>query len=671
MSIIFCYNLGVMAMNFNEVKGLGEKSLLLLKKLQVGTVSELLEYYPYRYEIIRITSLKDCLNTKGTVNVQVASSPVVKYLKGHLNCLGMKCLYNGTLINVSIFNRGYLRSWIVPGMYISITGKYDSLRNSFTASDISLEVIKTSEIIPIYHLVSGLNNKQIRLIMKNTLESRFDVDDYIPRSLNDKYHLISKKEAIRIIHKPDSLQNLKQARLKLIYEEFFVFAFKINYLKKLRNTSNGIKKVLPLKNIKDFIGNLPFSLTEDQEKTVEAIYQDMTSNIKMNRLVLGDVGSGKTVVALCAMVMNKEAGYQSAMLVPTEVLAQQHYTSLKALAPQINFGLLVGSMSSKEKRQVLEELIYGKIDCLIGTHAILNEKVTFKRLGLVVTDEQHRFGVKQRNIIENKGLGVDVIYMSATPIPRTYALGLYGDMDVSIIRSKPKGRKPVITKMLLDKDIMVALKTSYENLKEGHQVYVVAPLVEGNDEEKEKSLEDVKRLEEKFNVAFKGKYKTGILYGKMNKETKNQVMKDFKEGIIKILISTTVIEVGVDVSNATVMIIYDANLFGLATLHQLRGRVGRSDIQSFCFLVSKVDEERLRVLENSNDGFYISEKDFEMRGSGEIFGEKQSGDMTFKIGNIKTDGKIWLQAYKDATEYVNNFDDDKLYLDVIKNLRGN
>lgn len=660
-----------MAMNFNEVKGLGEKSLLLLKKLQVGTVRELLEYYPYRYEIIRIASLRDCINTKGTVNVEVASSPVVKYLGGHLNRLGMKCLYNGTLINVSIFNRGYLRSRIVPGMYISITGKYDSLRNSFTASDISLEAIKTSEIIPIYHLVSGLNNKQIRLIIKNTLESRLDVDDYIPKNLNDKYHLMSKKEAIRIIHEPDNLKDLKQARLKLIYEEFFVFAFKINYLKKLRNTNRGIKKNVSLKNIKNFIESLPFPLTEDQEKTVEAIYQDTTRNIKMNRLVLGDVGSGKTVVALCAMVMNKEAGYQSAMLVPTEVLAHQHYTSLKEMASQMNFGLLVGSMSLKEKRQVLEELIYGKIDCLIGTHAILNDKVAFKSLGLVVTDEQHRFGVNQRNIIENKGLGVDVIYMSATPIPRTYALGLYGDMDVSIIKSKPKGRKPVITKMLLDKDIMVALKTSYDALKDGHQVYVVAPLVEENEEEKENSLEDVKRLEEKFNVAFKGKYKTGILYGKMNKETKNQVMKDFKEGIIKILISTTVIEVGVDVSNATVMIIYDANLFGLATLHQLRGRVGRSGIQSFCFLVSKVEEERLRVLESSNDGFYISEKDFEMRGSGELFGEKQSGDMTFKIGNIKTDGKIWLQAYKDATEYVNNFDDDKLYLDVIKNLRGN
>lgn len=660
-----------MTMNFDEVKGLGDKSLLLLKKLQVGTVKELLEYYPYRYELVRIGTLDDCINQKGTLNVQVASSPVINYLGGHLNRLSMRCLYRSSILNVSIFNRGFLRSKIVPGMYISITGKYDSFRNSFTASDISLEVRNSNEIIPIYHLVAGLNNKQIHTIMKNTLESKFDLDDYIPEYLNSKYNLLPKKEAVKIIHKPANLKSLKQARLKLIYEEFFLFAFKINYLKNLRNQHSGIKKNISLTSLQAFIQSLPFSLTEDQATTVQAIYQDTTSNVKMNRLVLGDVGSGKTVVALCAMVMNKKAGYQSAMLIPTEVLARQHYASLKAMAPGVTFGLLVGSMSAKEKKQVLTDLIYGKIDCLIGTHAMLNEKVTFKNLGLVVTDEQHRFGVNQRNIIENKGQGVDVIYMSATPIPRTYALGLYGDMDISIIKSKPSGRKPIITKMLLDKDLMIALKTCYDNLKAGHQIYVVAPLVEENSEDKDSSLEDVKKLADKFNVAFKGKYPVGILYGKMNKEAKNKVMQAFKEGKIKILISTTVIEVGVDVSNATVMMIYNANLFGLATLHQLRGRVGRSSIQSYCFLISKVEEERLRVLESSNDGFYISEKDFEMRGEGDIFGERQSGDMTFKIGNIKKDGKIWLQAYKDSLEYVNHFDDNKLYLEVIKNLSGN
>ena len=286
---------------------------------------------------------------------------------------------------------------------------------------------------------------------------------------------------------------------------------------------------------------------------------------------------------------------------------------------------------------------------------------------MVITDEQHRFGVNQRNIIENKGHSVDVIYMSATPIPRTYALGLYGDMDLSLIKTKPNGRKSIITKFILDKDLITALKVCYDNLKMGHQVYVVAPLIESTNTD----LDDIKKLEEKFNLAFQGKYPVGILHGKMNKNAKNKIIADFKEGNIKILVSTTVIEVGVDVSNATVMLIYNANLFGLATLHQLRGRVGRNAFQSYCFLISKVDEPRLRVLEGSNDGFYISAKDFEMRGEGDIFGEKQSGDMHFKIANIKRDSKIWLQAFNDAKWYLENFDNNQLYLDIMTTLRTN
>lgn len=655
-----------MAMNLEEIKGLGDKSLLLLKKLNITTFSELLEYYPYRYEIVKLGDLASCINDKGTINVQVASIPTVTYMNNHLNRLSMKCLYNGTMLNVSIFNRGYLKSRIKPGSYISITGHYDSLRNAFTASDISLEVLNKNEIIPIYHLVSGINNKMLRNLMKSSLESPFNIDDYIPKVFNDKYHFLMKEEALKNIHLPNDPKTLKQAKLKLIYEEFFVFAFKINYLKSLRNKNQGLKKEVPRSDVDNFIQSLPFSLTPDQLEAVNAIYRDMTSPIKMNRLVLGDVGSGKTVVGLCAIVMNTIAGYQSALMAPTEVLAHQHYESLKKMAPQVKFGLIVGNMSKSEKKQVLLNLALGHLDCLIGTHAILNEKVEFKNLGLVITDEQHRFGVNQRNIIENKGHGVDVIYMSATPIPRTYALGLYGDMDLSLIKTKPNGRKSIITKFLLDKDIITALKVCYENLKMGHQVYVVAPLIESTNND----LDDIKKLEEKFNLAFQGKYSVGILHGKMNKNAKNKIIIDFKEGNIKILVSTTVIEVGVDVSNATVMLIYNANLFGLATLHQLRGRVGRNTFQSYCFLISKVDEPRLRVLESSNDGFYISEKDFEMRGEGDIFGERQSGDMHFKIANIKRDSKIWLQAFKDAKWYLENFDNNKLYLDIMTTLQS-
>ena len=656
-----------MAMNLEDVRGIGEKSLLLIKKLNISTFSELLEYYPYRYEIVKLSELAACSKEKGTINVQVVSSPIVSFLGGRQNRLSMKCLYNGTFINVSIFNRGYLKSRIVPGKSISITGHYDVFHNNFTASDISLEVLNKNEIVPIYHLVSGINNKMIRNIMKSAVLTEFDVDDYIPKTFKDRYAFLKKEEALKIIHCPEDVKSLKQARLRLIYEEFFLFAFKINYLKNLRNKKLGIKKEVAKKSLDEFIASLPFSLTTDQLAAVDAIYNDMTSSVKMNRLVMGDVGSGKTVVALCGIVINTYAGYQSALLAPTEVLAKQHYESLKKMASMVRFGLIVGSMSLKEKKQVFWDLTLGNIDCLIGTHAILNDKVEFKNLGLVITDEQHRFGVNQRNIIENKGFGVDVIYMSATPIPRTYALGLYGDMDLSIIKTKPNGRKPVITKYVEEKNLIEALKVCYENLKNGHQVYVVAPLIEASDD----TLDDVKKLEEKFNLAFKGKYPVGILHGKMSKNDKNSIMQRFKSGELKILVSTTVIEVGVDVSNATVMMIYNANLFGLATLHQLRGRVGRSTLQSYCFLMSKVDEPRLRVLESSNDGFYISEKDFEMRGEGDIFGERQSGDMHFKIADIKRDSKIWLQAFKDSKEYLNNFDNNSLYLKTIDGLHSN
>ena len=656
-----------MAMNLEEVRGMGDKSLLLIKKLNISTFSELLEYYPYRYEIVKLGDLTTCIKEKGTINVQVVSRPTVSFLGGRQNRLSMKCLYNGTFINVSIFNRGYLKSKIASGSYISITGRYDSFRNTFTASDISLEVLNKNEIIPIYHLVSGINNKMIRNIMKNAVSTRFDVDDYIPVIFKEKYNFLKKEEALKVVHYPEDIKALKQARLRLIYEEFFLFAFKINYLKSLRNKKSGIKKEVAKEKLEKFINQLPFSLTSDQLEAVDAIYKDMTSSTKMNRLIMGDVGSGKTVIALCGIAINTFAGYQSALMAPTEVLARQHYESLSKMAPMVRFGLIVGSMSLKEKKQVLLDLALGNIDCLIGTHAILNDKVEFKNLGLVITDEQHRFGVNQRNIIENKGLGVDVIYMSATPIPRTYALGLYGDMDLSIIKTKPNGRKPVITKYIEDKNLIEALKVCYDNLKNGHQVYVVAPLIEASDN----TLDDVKKLEEKFNLAFKGKYPVGILHGKMSKKDKNDIMQNFKSGELKILVSTTVIEVGVDVSNATVMMIYNANLFGLATLHQLRGRVGRSDLQSYCFLISKVDEPRLRVLESSNDGFYISEKDFEMRGEGDIFGERQSGDMHFKIADIKRDSKIWLQAFKDSKEYLDNFDNNSLYLKIMDGLQSN
>lgn len=636
----------------------------VLKKLNLNTLEDLLTYYPYRYEVIKLATLNDCINTKGTLNVIVYSSPIINYIRKGLNRLSFKCLYNGTFINVSIFNRAYLKRNLIPGANISITGTYDYLHNNFTATDISLEVITNTMIKPIYHLKSGVTNKYITNTISKLIDN-YNIKDYIPEYFNNKYKLISKKDALLNIHFPKSIKELKQAQLKLIYEEFFIFTFKINYLRILRTKEKGILRNVSFDKVEDFIKTLPFTLTKDQLNTTKDIYKDMISNNRMNRLILGDVGSGKTVCSINAIVINYYSRYQSALMVPTEVLARQHYDTIRSLAPFIKTALLVGSTPLKEKNNILKKLASGEIDCIVGTHSLLNDKVIFNNLGLIITDEQHRFGVNQRKSLSDKGGLADIIYMSATPIPRTYALSLYGDMDISIIKTKPNGRKDVITKILLESDIKQALDTTYQELKNNHQVYVVSPSIEETE-----NLSDVKTLEKKFNTAFGIKYKIGILHGKMKKEDKNNIIDNFKKGNIKILISTTVIEVGVDVSNATVMLIYNANLFGLATLHQLRGRVGRNNYTCYCYLISKVDEERLHVLEESNDGFYISKRDFEMRGEGDLFGEKQSGDMVFKIGNIKKDTKILMQCSSDSAYYIEHFDNNSYYKDIMATLHN-
>ena len=389
----------------------------------------------------------------------------------------------------------------------------------------------------------------------------------------------------------------------------------------------------------------------------------------MNRLILGDVGSGKTIVATYAIYLNFLSGYQSALMAPTEILAEQHFKSISKILEIFNIktALLTGSMKKREKDKVIEELKNGDINLIIGTHALISDGVLFKNLGLVVTDEQHRFGVGQRNTLRDKGITPDVLYLSATPIPRTYALTIYGDLDISIIKTKPLGRKEIITKVETESNIKKVLYKMLEELKNNHQVYVVSPLIENNDESDLKSVLDLK---EKLNIAFQNKVSIGILHGKLKQSEKDKIMESFKNGDIKILISTTVIEVGIDVPNSTMMVIYNAERFGLATLHQLRGRVGRNNLQSFCYLISNKEVERLKVLENSNDGFYISEKDFEMRGSGDLFGIRQSGDILFKIADLKEDYEILLQSKKDSEEYLesNLYKENEYYKNLLSNI---
>ena len=536
------------------------------------------------------------------------------------------------------------------------------------ASDIKLTPITKTVIEPVYHLNQGIKRSNFKKLVDEILDNTVEIKSNVPDYLIEKYNFINKKEAVTNVHKPKDINSLKKADLHLIYEELFTFMLKVSYLKE-KNASDGKFNIKSFDEdkVNNFISSLPFNLTDGQMQAVDDIKGDFLSKKKMNRLILGDVGSGKTIVSFIALYMNMLAGYQGVLMAPTEILAVQHFNNMVGLfGDKLNIQLLTSSTKKGERNKMLQNLKNGETQVLIGTHSLLNDELVYNNLGLVITDEQHRFGVNQRQTLQEKGKDVDVLYMSATPIPRTLALTIYGDMDITEIRTKPGGRKEIITKIFKNSELKNVLEKMLDEIKAGHQIYVVAPLID--DEEDEKM--NVTSLKDKFDVAFNGMVPAGLLHGKMKPNQKDEVMNSFKNGDTKILISTTVIEVGVDVKNATMMVIFNAERFGLATLHQLRGRVGRNDMQSYCYLISDYDAERLKVLEESNDGFYISEQDFKLRGGGDIFGIRQSGEQSFKIANLNRDYKILMQCKSDAEEFLKskNLDDYKVQKEILENL---
>ncbi|MBE6156129.1 MAG: ATP-dependent DNA helicase RecG [Firmicutes bacterium] len=654
-------------MEIKNLKGVGTQLERKLNNLNIYTIQDLLENYPYRYNYINIVNINDVKeNENCMIKATIVDAGRVQYIKRNFNRLSFRAVSDNVILNVTIFNRAFLKQSLTIGKEIILIGKYNKMKSSFVASDIKFN-LKNNSIEPVYHLVEGIKNNQVIKLMDEVLKYDY-IYDIVPEELTSKYNFVSKKEAIKFIHKPETMEDAKKAIVRLKYEELFNFMFKINYLKKINNKAIGIKRKVNENSKGDFMNGLPFTLTKDQVTTIDDIYKDLTDEFRMNRLVLGDVGSGKTIVATYAIYLNYLSGYQSALMAPTEILAEQHYKSISKTLEKFNIkvSFLTGSMKKKDKNIVLEGLKNGEINLIIGTHALIGDGVEFKNLGLVVTDEQHRFGVGQRNTLRDKGITPDVLYLSATPIPRTYALTIYGDLDISIIKTKPQGRKEIITKVESENNIKDVLYKMLEELKNNHQIYVVSPLIENNEELDLKSVFDLK---EKLDIAFQNKVSVGVLHGKLKQNEKDKIMEAFKNGDIKILISTTVIEVGIDVPNSTMMVIYNAERFGLATLHQLRGRVGRNELQSYCYLISNKEVDRLKVLEESNDGFYISEKDFQMRGQGDLFGVKQSGDMPFKIANLKDDYQILLQAKLDSSEYI----EKELYLNnsYYKNLIDN
>lgn len=657
-------------MELTDIKGVGPKMLLNLHELNIYNIDDLLTYYPYRYDLFEPTNLTDDYdNERIAINVLVETTATTAFIRKNFNKLQFRVNHNGKVMYAVIFNRAFLKPHIVIGKTITLVGKYDLKRNTFICDDIKLNPLTKKEIIPIYHIKKGIKNNDLRKIMESALVDSARIPNYIPDEFIMKYNFISKKQALRMVHSPHSFEEIKKSKVYLKYEELFLFLFKIAYMKNENENTYKEAKYFAQDKVDEFISSLPFSLTDSQTEALSLILNDIKSNKKMNRLVLGDVGSGKTIISFISMYANFLAGYQSVLMAPTEVLARQHFDS--AVSYFKDFGLtvdlLVGSMTKKEKENVKSRLASGDIDILIGTHAILEENVSFYRLGLVITDEQHRFGVKQREILKSKGDVPDALYMSATPIPRTYALTLYGDLDVSFIRHKPGGRKEIVTKIKKYSELKDVLMHVLDEIKAGHQVYVVASIIDDNEE---LDLKSVETLKDKFNMAYQGKIPIEILHGKLKQKEKDAIMQRFKNNETKILISTTVIEVGVDVKNATVMVIFDADRFGLATIHQLRGRVGRNNLDSYCYLISDKEIDRLKVLEESNDGFYIAEKDLELRGEGDLFGTMQSGVKTFKIADLKTDLKIMMQAKSDSEEYLNSgaYKNNMNYKKIVRDL---
>ena len=655
-------------MELNKVKGLGLTTEKYLNEIGIYDVEDLINYFPIRYEIIENTDMNKVVDgDKVVIGGICEQTPSIFHFNKKLNKMTLRLNTGDFIAKVEIYNRAFLKTKINVGTPITVIGKYNQKKNLITASDIKLKLIDETVIEPVYHSSFNINSSKISKIILKALE-KTEIKEVLPDSIMEKYKFLSREKAIKIAHNPKNKTELKKALNRLKYEELFNFMLKINYLRSTKKKSVGLDRIVEYEKIQKFIDKLPFKLTKDQEKSIKDIYEDLISKERMNRLLQGDVGSGKTIVAFIALYINYLSGYQGALMAPTEILAKQHFQNIKKLLPNLNVVLLKGKMKAKEKREAKELIETGKAKVIIGTHALISEDVKYKKLGLVITDEQHRFGVNQRGNLKNKGITPDILYMSATPIPRTYALTLYGDMDISSIRTMPSGRKPVNTILKTTKQIKEVLTMMLKEIQAGHQIYVVAPLVE---ESEKIDLKNVYEIEENMKKAFRKvpDCNVAVMHGKMTPQEKDEVMKNFKEGKIKILISTTVIEVGVDVENATMMVIFDSFRFGLSALHQLRGRVGRNSLDSYCILLSDKETKRLEILTETTDGFKVSEEDFKLRGGGDLFGIRQSGDMNFKLANIKTDYELLLMTKEDSNRFLKSKDfDNPKYINIKNNV---
>lgn len=640
--------------------GVGPKKLTALNQLGINTVADLLTFYPYRYDDLKAKKLSEITDQeKVTLKGTVSSEPVLIRFGQKRNLLNVRLLVDEGNITVSFFNQPFLQKQFEIGKEVAVYGKWDDKRKSL--SGMKLLTKQTDDgLAAIYRSSKDIHQPAIRQLITQAFEQYADkIESLLPTELIQKYRLVNRQTMLHDIHFPQDEKNFHEAKRTAIFEEFFLFQLKLQYVKKSDTKNYGIKINYKNDELKKFIQTLPFELTSAQKRVVNEICADMKQPIHMNRLLQGDVGSGKTIVAAIVMYAAITAGYQAVLMAPTEILAEQHANNMATLFADfpVNVALLTGSMKVKARRELLAHLESGEINLIVGTHAIIQPDVSFKRVGLVITDEQHRFGVNQRRILREKGAEPDVLAMTATPIPRTLAITAYGEMDVSTINELPAGRQPIKTTWLKSSQVGKGIDLIKEQLTQGSQAYIITPLI---DESETLDLKNALALYENMKEIFEPKYKVGLLHGKMKNDDKDQVMADFKANKYQALVSTTVIEVGVDVPNATVMMIYNAERFGLAQLHQLRGRVGRGKKASYCILIGDPKNEfgiqRMQIMTETTDGFVISQKDLELRGAGDVLGRKQSGIPEFKIGDPIGDINALQVAQQEAHEII--FRDD-------------
>lgn len=645
-----------------ELKGVGEKTEKLFQKIGITTAEELLRYYPRTYDIyeepVEIASAEE--DKTVSIRATIATSIYINQIR-NLQVLTTTVADASGRLPVAWFNAPYLRGTLKKGSVFILRGKIIRKKGRPQMEHPEIFTLAAYEEIihsmqPVYGLTKGLSNKMITKLVHQILDTRPLHGEYLPEEIRERYQLADANYAIRTVHFPKNMQELLTARKRLVFDEFLLFVLAIQLLKEKTEEAPNTFPMKPVWTTEEIIEGLPYDLTGAQKNVWHEIERDLSGHKLMSRLVQGDVGSGKTVIAFLAMVLSAENGFQSALMVPTEVLANQHYEGFLRLMEEQNIAschpvLLTGSTTARQKREIYQKIADGEVNVIIGTHALIQEKVEYKNLGLVITDEQHRFGVRQREALTTRGNPPHVLVMSATPIPRTLAIILYGDLDISIIDELPAKRLPIKNCVVGTSYRPKAYSFIEKQVQMGRQAYVICPMVEESEGLEAENVTDYAR---KLQEILPGEIKVEILHGKMKPKEKNRIMEAFASGEIQVLVSTTVVEVGVNVPNATVMMVENAERFGLAQLHQLRGRVGRGEHQSYCIFIQGNNEEntskRLKILNESNDGFYIAGEDLKLRGPGDLFGIRQSGLMEFKIGDIYNDAGILKNASEAAGE---------------------